>query len=101
MVKIVDETQVEFVCASRIRKLGRAAFLEERDLSIYAYGCKQRGYKAGDEKLGWIAFLARKPHIKRVFCAYLISADVGGDLPVVQGAVPKVKLQPLGTPTKM
>jgi len=38
---------------------------------------------------------------KGAFRAYLIPADVGGDLPVVQGAVPKVKLQPLGTSTKM
>jgi hypothetical protein len=51
MVKIVDETQVEFVCASRVRKLGRAAFLEERNLAIYADGGKQRRYEAGNEIL--------------------------------------------------
>ena len=56
MVKIVDETQVEFVCACRIWKLGRATFLEERNLAIYADGGKQRGYEARDEILGWIAF---------------------------------------------
>jgi hypothetical protein len=35
------------------------------------------------------------------FPAYLISADVGRVFPIVQGAIPKVKLQPLGASTKM
>jgi len=55
MMKIVDETQVEFVCASRVLKLRRAAFLEKRNLAIYADGGEQRRYKARNEILRWIA----------------------------------------------
>ena len=55
MVKVIDETQVEFVCASRVRKLRRAAFLEERNFAIYADGGKQRGYKAWNKILRWKA----------------------------------------------
>jgi NADPH-dependent glutamate synthase beta subunit-like oxidoreductase len=51
MVKIVGETQVEFVCASRVRKLRRAELLEERDLAVFTNGCKQRRYETRDEVL--------------------------------------------------
>jgi hypothetical protein len=55
MVKIVDETQVKFVCTSRVLKQRRAAFLEERNFAIYADGGEQRRYKARNEILRWIA----------------------------------------------
>jgi hypothetical protein len=55
MVKIVDETQVELICASRVRKLRGAAFLEEGNLAIYADGGKQWRYEARNEVLRWIA----------------------------------------------
>jgi hypothetical protein len=51
MVKIVGETQVEFVCASRVLKLRRAEFLEERDLAVFSDGGKQRRYETRDEVL--------------------------------------------------
>ena len=34
-------------------------------------------------------------------CAYLILTGIGRSVPVIQVAVPKIKLQPLSTPTKM
>jgi len=49
MVEIVDETQVEFVCASRVLQLRRAAFLQKGDLAVYAEGGEQRRYKSGNE----------------------------------------------------
>jgi hypothetical protein len=55
MVKIADETQVKFVCASRVRKLRRAAFLEERNLAIYTDSGEQRRYEARNEILRWMA----------------------------------------------
>ena len=51
MFKIVDETQVEFVCTSGVFKLRRAEFLDERDLAIYTDGGNQRRYETGDEVL--------------------------------------------------
>ena len=51
MFKIVDETQVEFVCASGVFKLRRAVFLDERDLAIYTDGGNQRRYETGNEVL--------------------------------------------------
>lgn len=55
MVKIVGETQVEFVCTSRILELRRAELLEERDLAVFTDGCKQRRYETRDEVLCRIA----------------------------------------------
>ena len=54
MVKIIDETQIEFVCASRVFKLRRSVFLEERDLAVYTDCSEQRGYETGDEVLNEI-----------------------------------------------
>jgi hypothetical protein len=51
MIKIVDETEIEFVCASRVGKLRGATFLEEGDLSIYAESGKQRRYESRNEVL--------------------------------------------------
>ena len=34
-------------------------------------------------------------------CPYLIFSDIGRGLPVIKVAVPKIKLQPLGTSTEM
>ena len=50
-IKIVDEAQVEFVCASRVCELRRAALLEEGYFAIYTQSGKQRRYKAGNEVL--------------------------------------------------
>ena len=50
-VKIIDETQVEFVCASRVLKLRRSIFLEERHLAVYTDCSEQRRYETGDEVL--------------------------------------------------
>ncbi len=50
-MKIVDETQVEFICASRVRKLRCATLLEEGDLAIYTDGGKQWRHKAGNKVL--------------------------------------------------
>ena len=50
-VKIVDKTQVEFVCTSRVFELRSAVFLEERDFAIYADGGNQWRYKTRDEVL--------------------------------------------------
>ena len=51
MLKIVDETQIEFVCASRVLKLRRSVFLEERYLAVYTDHSKQGRHKTGDEVL--------------------------------------------------
>ena len=51
MRKIIDKAQVEFVSASRVGKLGCAAFLEEGDLAVDTDGSKQRRYKSGHEIL--------------------------------------------------
>lgn len=51
MIEIIDETQVQFVCSSRVRVLGCAAFLEEGDFAIFPDSGKQRRYKAGNEIL--------------------------------------------------
>ena len=51
MIEIRDETQVEFVCASGVLELRRAAFLEEGYFSIYTEGGKQWRYKARNEVL--------------------------------------------------
>jgi hypothetical protein len=59
MIKIVDETQVQFVCSSRVLKLRRAKFLEERDLAIFTEGGKQRWYEARDKVLCLNRFIAR------------------------------------------
>jgi hypothetical protein len=56
MIKIVDETEIEFVCASRVGKLRGAALLEEGNLSIFAEGGKQWRYESRNEVLQWIAF---------------------------------------------
>jgi len=100
MFKIIDETQVEFVCASGVFKLRRSVFLEERHLAVYPDRSKQRRNETGDEVLYEV--VARLcMHKKGDFRAYLISADIGGGFPVVQGTVPKIKLQLLSTSTKM
>ena len=51
MFKIVDETQVEFVCPSGVFELRSAELLEESDLAIYTDGCNQWRYEARDEVL--------------------------------------------------
>ena len=51
MIEIGDETQVEFVCASRVCELRRAAFLEEGYFAIYTEGGEQWRYKARNEVL--------------------------------------------------
>ena len=51
MFKIVDETQVEFVCTSRVLELRSAIFFEERDFAIYADGGNQWRYETRDEVL--------------------------------------------------
>ena len=56
MIKIVDETQVELIRASRVGELRRAAFLEEGDLAVYSDGGKQRRHKAGNEVLRRMSF---------------------------------------------
>jgi len=33
--------------------------------------------------------------------AYLVLSDIGRGVPVIQVTVPKIKLQPLSTPTQM
>ena len=100
MLKIVDETQVKFVCASRVFKLRRSVFLEERHLAVYTDHSKQGRYKTGDEVLKEV--VARLcVYEKGNHRAYLVSADVGRSLPVVQCAFPKIKLQSPKTPTKM
>lgn len=51
MVKIIDETQVKFVCPGRVQKLRRAEFLEERYLAVFTDGGNQRRYETGDKVL--------------------------------------------------
>jgi hypothetical protein len=100
MVKIIDETQVEFVCASRVFKLRRSVFLEERHLAVYTDRSKQWRYETGDKVLNKV--VARLcVYRKRDFRAYLVSADIGRGMPVVQRTIPKIKLQPLRTSAKM
>jgi hypothetical protein len=100
MVEIIDETQVEFVCAGRVLKLRRSVFLEERYLAIYTDGSKERRYETGDEVLNEvIACLC--VYGKGDFRAYLVSADIGRGMPIVQRTIPKIKLQRLSTSTKM
>ena len=100
MVKIIDETQVEFVCASGVFKLRRSVFLKERHLAIYTDRGKQRGYETGDEVLDEVV-APLCVYGKEDFRTYLVSADIGRGLPVVQRTIPKIKLQPLSTSTKM
>jgi len=50
-IEIVDETQVEFICAGRVSKLRVAALLKERDLAIYTNRGEQWRYKAGNKVL--------------------------------------------------
>jgi hypothetical protein len=45
-IEVRDEAQVEFVCASRIRELRRAAFLEEGDFVVDTDSGKQWRYKS-------------------------------------------------------
>ena len=100
MVKIVNETQVEFVCTSRVFKLRRGVFLEERHLAVYTNRSKQGRHETGDEVLNDV--VARLcVYEKGNHRAYLVSADVGRSLPVVQCAFPKIKLQSPKTPTQM
>jgi hypothetical protein len=99
-VKIVHETQVEFVCASGVLKLRRSVFLEERYLAVYTDRSKQRRYETGDEVLNE-AVARLCVYGKGDFRAYLVSADVGRGLPVVQRAIPKIKLQSPSTSAKM
>ena len=82
MVEIINETQVEFVCAGRVLKLRRSVFLEERYLAIYTDGSKERRYETGDEVLNEvIACLC--VYGKGDFRAYLVSADIGRGMPIV------------------
>jgi hypothetical protein len=100
MIKIIDETQVEFVCASRVLKLRRSVFLEERNLAVYTDRSKQRRHKTRDEVLNQV--VARLcVYAKGDFRAYLVSADIGRGMPVVQRTIPKIELQPLSTSAKM
>jgi len=95
MTKIVDEAQVEFVCASGVRE-SCAAFLEEGHLAILTEGGKQRRYKTGNEVLRNNLLAHMGIHGDY---AYLVLTDIGRSVPVIQVTVPKIKLQPLGTPT--
>ena len=100
MIEIVDETQVQFVCASRVCVLGCAAFLEEGDLAIYPDSSKQRRYKARNEILRRIVFLAHmRMNMKGKKSAHLVSTDISRSMPGIHVTVPNVKLQPRGTPT--
>ena len=75
MVEVIDETQVEFVCPSRVLKLRRGVFLEKRYLAIYTDGSKQRRYETRDEVLNEVvAHLC--VYEKGDYRAYLVSADV-------------------------
>jgi len=56
MPEIRDETQVEFVCASRVSELRCATFLQEGYFSIYTEGGKQWRYKARNEVLHEMSF---------------------------------------------
>jgi hypothetical protein len=53
-VRLIEETQVEFVCASRGRYLRIAEFLEERYLAVYTDGGNYRRYGSIDAVLGCI-----------------------------------------------
>jgi hypothetical protein len=100
MVEIIHETQVEFVCTSRVLKLRRIEFFEERHLAVYTERSKQRRYETGDEVLNEVVTrlcVYGKRHIR----AYLVSADIGRGMPIVQRAIPKIKLQSIRTSTKM
>jgi hypothetical protein len=100
MVKIIDETQVKFVRASRVFKLRRSVFLEERHLAVYTDHSKQRRYETGDEVLSKV--VARLcVYGKGDYRAYLVSADIGRCMPGVQRTLPKIKLQPPEASTKM
>ncbi len=96
MLKIINETQVEFVCAGRVFELRRSVFLEERHFSIYTDRSKQRRYETGDEVLNEVV-ACLFVHGKGDFRAYLVSADIGRCMPVVQRTIPEIKLQPLST----
>jgi hypothetical protein len=100
MVKIIHETQVEFVCASGVLKLRRSVFLEERHLAVYTDRSKQRRYETGDEVLNEVV-ARRCVYGKGYFRANLVSADIGRGIPVVQRAIPKIKLQSPRTSAKM
>ena len=100
MVKIIDKTQVEFVCTSRVLKLRCSVFLEEGHLSVYTDCSKQRRYKARDEVLDEVA-ACLCVYGRGYFHAYLVLADIGRGMPVVQSTIPKIKLQPLSATTKM
>jgi hypothetical protein len=53
-VGLIDETQVEFVCASRARYLRIAEFLEKGYLSVYTNGGNYRRHGSVDHVLGCI-----------------------------------------------
>ena len=99
MAKIIDETQVEFVCASRVFKLRRSVFLEKRHLAVYTDHSEQWRYETRDEVLNKV--VARCKYGKGDYRAYLVSADIGRGMPIVQRTFPKIKLQTLGTSAKM
>ena len=93
--RLVEETQVEFVCASRGGYFRIAEFLEERYLAVYTDGGNYRRYRSVDDVLGLHKYVTRsmRAHVREgEFRAYLILADIGRGFPVVQCAVPKIKL---------
>jgi hypothetical protein len=50
-IKVRDEAQVEFVCASGVSELGRAPLFEEGDFAVDTDSGKQRRYKSWHEVL--------------------------------------------------
>ena len=51
-VGLIEETQVEFVCASRAPYLRIAEFLEKRYLAVYTNGSNYRRYGSVEDVLG-------------------------------------------------
>jgi len=103
MIEIGGETQVEFVCASRVLELRRAAFLKEGHFAIDTEGGKQWRYKARNEVLHEMSFQlsGHDMDIKGGIYAYLVSTNIGRGVPGIQVTVPEIQLQPLSTPTKL
>jgi hypothetical protein len=75
-------------------------FLEEGHLAVFTDRGKQRGYESGDDVLNEAA---ARPCVygRGDCCAYLVSADIGRGVPVVQRAIPKIKLQSPRTSAKL
>jgi hypothetical protein len=80
-IKVGDEAQVEFVCASGVGILGRASLFEEGDFAVDTDSGKERRYKSWHE--------------------VLIETSIRRCLPMGKGAIPKVERQPRSTSAKM